>query len=64
MPKFKQEIKDYGFYSFIRENIKDEDVASVMITFADIVTSRLSEEDYDAVIEELLDNITDDDDEE
>ena len=57
MHEYIQEIKENGLYNFINKHIADEAVAEVVKTFIDMTTNYLSEEDYDHLIDNLVESL-------
>ena len=55
--EFVKEIEKDGLYNFVNKHIADEAVAEVIKTFIDMATCYLSEEDYDQLIENVLDSL-------
>lgn len=58
-----EDVRKYGPEVIIREHIHDFDAEDLFTAFVIATTQRLSDDDYEALIEEIID-IFDDEDEE
>ena len=50
------DVLTWGLYNHFRSVIKDEDEVAFLEEVLDLLTGRLSEEDYDAMIYQALEN--------
>lgn len=50
------QIKERGFYTFIRENVTDSDVADIILNYVDLSVGEFnSDEEYDRIIDRITD---------
>ena len=50
------QIKKRGFYTFIRENVTDSDVADIILNYVDLSVGEFNgEEEYDRIISRITD---------
>ena len=52
----KVDVTTWGLYNHFRSVIKDDDEIAFLEEVFDLLTDRLSEEDYDAMIKQALEN--------
>lgn len=50
------QIKERGFYTFIRENVTDSDVADIILNYVDLSIGEFyGDEEYDRIISRITD---------
>lgn len=50
------QIKERGFYTFIRENVTDSDVADIILNYVDLSVGEFyGDEEYDRIISRITD---------
>jgi len=50
------QIKERGFYTFIRENVTDSDVADIILNYVDLSVGEFyGDEEYDRIIDRITD---------
>lgn len=50
------QIKERGFYTFIRENVTDSDVADIILNYVDLSIGEFyGDEEYDRILKRITD---------